>query len=60
MSRPSVLPGAAPAWWLQDADDGDRSAPLAADLDVDVFGVTGRHFHQPPLERLLILGDAVP
>ncbi|HEU5363419.1 MAG TPA: FAD-dependent oxidoreductase [Gaiellaceae bacterium] len=41
MSRPSVLPGAAPAWWIQDADDGDRSAPLAADLDVDVAIVGG-------------------
>jgi glycine/D-amino acid oxidase-like deaminating enzyme len=39
--RPSVLPGAAPAWWLQDADDGERSAPLAADLDVDVAIVGG-------------------
>jgi glycine/D-amino acid oxidase-like deaminating enzyme len=31
-----MLPGREPAWWLQDADDGDRSPALAGDLDVDV------------------------
>ena len=31
-----------------------------ADLDVDVFGVSGGHLHQASLERLLVLGDAVP
>jgi glycine/D-amino acid oxidase-like deaminating enzyme len=39
--NPSVLPGAEPAWWLRDADDGDRSAPLRRDLDVDVAIVGG-------------------
>ncbi|HEY6961448.1 MAG TPA: FAD-dependent oxidoreductase [Gaiellaceae bacterium] len=39
--RPSVLPGARPAWWLEDADDGERSAPLRSDLDVDVAIVGG-------------------
>jgi glycine/D-amino acid oxidase-like deaminating enzyme len=39
--RPSVLPGAEPAWWLRDADDGERSAPLRHDLDVDVAIVGG-------------------
>ena len=36
-----MLPGAAPAWWLRDADDGDRSPPLPTDLDVDVAIVGG-------------------
>jgi glycine/D-amino acid oxidase-like deaminating enzyme len=39
--RPSVAPGHEPAWWLRDADDGERSAPLGADLDVDVAIVGG-------------------
>ncbi|HVU77703.1 MAG TPA: FAD-dependent oxidoreductase [Gaiellaceae bacterium] len=39
--RPSVAPGLEPAWWLRDADDGERSAPLARDLDVDVAIVGG-------------------
>ena len=30
-----------PAWWLRDADDGDRSAPLDRDLEVDVAIVGG-------------------
>lgn len=38
---PSVLPGAEPAWWLQDADDGDRAPALSGDLDVDVAIVGG-------------------
>jgi glycine/D-amino acid oxidase-like deaminating enzyme len=41
VSLPSVLPGGEPAWWLRDADDGDRSPPLARDLDVDVAIVGG-------------------
>lgn len=39
--RPAVLPGPEPAWWLQDADDGDRSPALAAGLDVDVAIIGG-------------------
>jgi glycine/D-amino acid oxidase-like deaminating enzyme len=39
--QPSVRPGDSPAWWLLDADDGDRSPSLAADLDVDVAIVGG-------------------
>jgi glycine/D-amino acid oxidase-like deaminating enzyme len=39
--RPTVSPGGEPAWWLRDADDGDRSAPLDRDLDVDVAIVGG-------------------
>jgi glycine/D-amino acid oxidase-like deaminating enzyme len=39
--RPTVAPGAEPAWWLRDADDGERSAPLERDLDVDVAIVGG-------------------
>jgi glycine/D-amino acid oxidase-like deaminating enzyme len=38
---PSVRPGAEPAWWLREADDGDRSPPLAAQLEVDVAIVGG-------------------
>ncbi len=34
--RPTVSPGSEPAWWLRDADDGERSAPLAADTTTDV------------------------
>jgi glycine/D-amino acid oxidase-like deaminating enzyme len=34
--QPSVRPGDEPSWWLRDADDGDRSPPLAAPLEVDV------------------------
>jgi glycine/D-amino acid oxidase-like deaminating enzyme len=41
VARASVLPGERPAWWLEDADDGERSAPLAADLEVDVAIVGG-------------------
>ena len=41
MNRPTVAPGAEPAWWLRDADDGERSAPLGHDLDVDVAIVGG-------------------
>lgn len=41
MTRPSVLPGSEPAWWLRDADEGDRSPPLERDLDVDVAIVGG-------------------
>jgi len=41
MALPSVLPGAEPAWWLREADDGDRSPPLQRDLDVDVAIVGG-------------------
>jgi glycine/D-amino acid oxidase-like deaminating enzyme len=39
--KPTVLPGLEPAWWLRDADDGERSAPLRRDLDVDVAIVGG-------------------
>jgi glycine/D-amino acid oxidase-like deaminating enzyme len=39
--KPTVLPGTEPAWWLRDADDGDRSAPLDRDLEVDVAIVGG-------------------
>jgi glycine/D-amino acid oxidase-like deaminating enzyme len=39
--KPTVVPGDEPAWWLRDADDGDRSAPLGRDLDVDVAIVGG-------------------
>src|SRR5579884_3706871 len=41
MPRPTVLPGAEPAWWLRDADDGERSPALDRDLDVDVAIVGG-------------------
>ena len=41
MTVPTVAPGSEPAWWLRDADDGDRSAPLDRDLDVDVAIVGG-------------------
>ena len=39
--KPTILPGAEPAWWLRDADDGDRSPGLDRDLDVDVAIVGG-------------------
>ncbi|HEY6017221.1 MAG TPA: hypothetical protein VIU16_10575, partial [Gaiellaceae bacterium] len=39
--QPSVLPGAEPAWWLRDADDGERSPPLEHALEVDVAIVGG-------------------
>ncbi len=39
--NPTVQPGLEPAWWLRDADDGERSAPLGRDLDVDVAIVGG-------------------
>jgi glycine/D-amino acid oxidase-like deaminating enzyme len=39
--KPSVLPGGEPAWWLRDADDGERSPALDRDLDVDVAIVGG-------------------
>jgi glycine/D-amino acid oxidase-like deaminating enzyme len=39
--KPSILPGEEPAWWLRDADDGDRSPPLDRDLQVDVAVVGG-------------------
>jgi glycine/D-amino acid oxidase-like deaminating enzyme len=39
--KPTVRPGAEPAWWLRDADDGERSSPLDRDLDVDVAIVGG-------------------
>ena len=39
--RPSVLPGGEAAWWLRDADDGERSPALDRDLDVDVAIVGG-------------------
>lgn len=41
MTVPTVAPGSEPAWWLRDADDGERSAPLDGDLDVDVAIVGG-------------------
>jgi glycine/D-amino acid oxidase-like deaminating enzyme len=41
MTLPTVAPGGEPAWWLRDADDGDRSPPLDAGLDVDVAIVGG-------------------
>jgi glycine/D-amino acid oxidase-like deaminating enzyme len=39
--NPTVLPGARPAWWLEDADDGDRSSALDRTLDTDVAIVGG-------------------
>jgi glycine/D-amino acid oxidase-like deaminating enzyme len=39
--KPTILPGTEPAWWLRDADDGDRSPGLDRDLDVDVAIVGG-------------------
>jgi glycine/D-amino acid oxidase-like deaminating enzyme len=39
--QPSVLPGREPAWWLRDADDGDRSPPLEHALECDVAIVGG-------------------
>ncbi len=36
-----MLPGTEPAWWLREADDGERSAPLAHDLETDVAVVGG-------------------
>ena len=39
--NPTVSPGAEPAWWLRDADDGERSPALDRDLDVDVAIVGG-------------------
>jgi glycine/D-amino acid oxidase-like deaminating enzyme len=41
MTTPTVLPGLEPSWWLRDADDGERSASLAAPLDTDVAIVGG-------------------
>jgi glycine/D-amino acid oxidase-like deaminating enzyme len=41
MATPTVLPGLEPAWWLRDADDGERSPSPAAPLDVDVAIVGG-------------------
>jgi glycine/D-amino acid oxidase-like deaminating enzyme len=41
MATPTVLPGAQPSWWLRDADDGERSDPLRAPLEVDVAIVGG-------------------
>ncbi len=38
---PTVLPGARPAWWLEDADDGERSPALARAVDTDVAIVGG-------------------
>jgi glycine/D-amino acid oxidase-like deaminating enzyme len=39
--RPTVRPGDEPSWWLRDADDGDRSPPLAGPSAVDVAIVGG-------------------
>jgi glycine/D-amino acid oxidase-like deaminating enzyme len=39
--KPTVVPGAEPAWWLRDADDGERSPSLDRDLEVDVAIVGG-------------------
>ena len=39
--RPTVTPGGQAAWWLLDADDGERSPALDRDLDVDVAIVGG-------------------
>ncbi|MGH3001662.1 MAG: NAD(P)/FAD-dependent oxidoreductase [Gaiellaceae bacterium] len=41
MATPTVTPGAQPSWWLRDADDGERSAPLREELDADVAIVGG-------------------
>ncbi len=41
MTTPSVIPGDRLAWWLRDADDGERAAPLAHDLEADVVVVGG-------------------
>ncbi len=43
-SAPTVAPGTAQPWWIEDAlalEDGQPSAPLARDLDVDVAIVGG-------------------
>jgi len=39
--NPTVVPGGEAAWWLRDADDGERSPALDRDLDVDVAIVGG-------------------
>ena len=39
--RPTVAPGAEPAWWLRDADDGDRSGPVEKDTATDVAVLGG-------------------
>jgi len=39
--QPTVAPGERPSWWLEDADDGERSPALARDIDVDVAIVGG-------------------
>jgi len=41
MPLPTVLPGAEPAWWLRDADDGERSPALDRHVDTDVAIVGG-------------------
>jgi glycine/D-amino acid oxidase-like deaminating enzyme len=41
VTHPTVVPGAEPAWWLREADDGERSPALARGLDVDVAVVGG-------------------
>jgi glycine/D-amino acid oxidase-like deaminating enzyme len=55
--QPAVAPGDRPSWWLEDADDGQRSAPLARDLDVDV-AIVGGGF--TGLWTALALREAVP
>jgi glycine/D-amino acid oxidase-like deaminating enzyme len=39
--KPTIAPGLRPAWWLEDADDGDRSPALDRALDTDVAIVGG-------------------
>jgi len=39
--NPTVVPGGEAAWWLRDADDGERSPALDRDLEVDVAIVGG-------------------
>ena len=39
--HPTIAPGARPAWWLEEADDGERSPALAAGHDTDVAIVGG-------------------
>ena len=39
--KPSVLPGAEPAWWLREAPPDDEAPPLEGELAVDVAIVGG-------------------
>jgi glycine/D-amino acid oxidase-like deaminating enzyme len=39
--RPTVQPGSEPAWWLREADDGERSPAVDGPIDADVAIVGG-------------------